>query len=368
MTTYKHNGRWRYRFSRGGKRYSGSTLTGCNTQKAAAGLERKHIENLEARIFTGETPTVEAFATRFLEFQRANTKQLTFNLHETIVTLHVVPIIGRKLISEVGRAELDAFKTIWKCAPRTTNTRLGVVMRMLSLAAEWEIIRVAPMCKLLKIADDVPRFLTEPEAIALIAAAPEKWRSMLIVALRTGLRIGELRGLQWGDIDFERARLCVRRTDPGVADMDSDSPKGNRIRVVPLAADALATLRTVFELSPFQKPTHWVWTGDERWRGERNRYRTRSEGNCAFAIDRIAIKAGLNSEGVQADTDVTWHTLRHTFASWLVMAGVPLTAIQELLGHQNIKQTMRYAHLAQGFAQNAAIAAISALALPAGVP
>ncbi len=364
MPTYKgkKDGRWRYRFSRGGKRYGGSTRKGANLEKAAAALEKKHIEKLEKNIFTGDMPTVTQFSVRFLAFQKANTKQLTYDLHERIVELHIVPHIGKKSLDQVGRAGLDYLKTVWAAAPRTINTRLGVVMRMLKLAEEWEILASAPVTKLLKIPQDTPRFLNQEEALALLLAAPPQWKSMVMIGLRTGLRIGELRGLQWGDVDFARSLLHVRRTDPGRPDMDPNSPKGNRPRVVPLTPDALTCLRETLAESVWRKPAHFVWTGAASWHGQHDRYRTRSEGNCASAMGKIAAKAGL-------DEEVTWHTLRHTFASWLVMRGVPIPAVQELLGHALIKQTMRYAHLTPGFAQHAAVAGLDfSLAPPPALP
>ncbi len=348
--------RWRYRFQWQGKRYGGSTPIGNNTKKFAEQMEKEHLAKLQARQYTGVMPTLAEFAPRFLEYQLGHTKQLTHELHETIVTKHIVPHLGRLKLDEVRRAELDLLKTLWTCAPRTCNTRLGVAMRMLSLAVEWEILEVAPKTKLLKIAQDTPRFLTEDEASALVAAAKPQWRSMVMIGLRTGLRIGELRGLRWGDVQFDRALIHVRRTDPGRAEMDPNAPKGNRPRIVPLTPDAIASLREWFAGAKFNRPEHWVWPGVENWHKQTGRYRTRSEGNCATAMGSIAKKARCAVDTI--DDQVTWHTLRHTYASWLVMRGVPLTAVQELLGHALIKQTMRYAHLAPGFAQHAAVAAL----------
>lgn len=356
-------GRWRFRFIYQGKRYSGSTPKGHNTAKVARALERDLFDKLISRRFTGVMPTVKDFIKRFLDYQRAHTKQLTFELHETICTLHIEPHVGKLRLDQLRRAELEGLKMLWldKAAPRTVNTRLGVAVRMLSYAAnELEILDAVPKVKLMKIAKDHPRFLDEPEAGALLEAAKAElgvrrsdaldWYTMVLVGLRTGLRIGELRGLQWADVDWDRAIINVRRTDPGRGDMDPNSPKGNRPRIVPLTPDARAALSAWFDDAKRCKPKHWVFPGASSWRGK-PRYTTRSEGNCADSMGRIAKAAGL-------DEEVTWHTLRHTYASWLVMRGAPLSAVQELLGHASIRQTERYAHLAKGFAQDAAVATL----------
>lgn len=358
MPTYRDGKRWRYRFTINGKRYGGSTPINNNTQRVAEALERAHIDRVVARRYAGVMPTIKEFIVRFLAYQKQHTKPLTYNLHETILRLHVEPYVAKLPLDEFRRAEYDALASKWTCEPRTTNTRLGVVQRMLSLAAEWEIIPSAPKPKLLKIAKDHPRFLSEIEAAALLEAAakydetcPIEWRSMVLVGLRTGLRIGELRGLQWGDIEWSRGLLHVRRTDPGLKDLDANAPKGNRPRTVPLTPDTIGCLHELYARAKWREPKHWLWIGVRHHKGQRDRYRTRSESNCAVAIGKIAKLAGL-------DEEVTWHTLRHTYASWLVMRNVPLSVVQELLGHASIRQTERYAHLAPGFAQHAAVAAL----------
>jgi integrase len=355
----KH-GRWRYRFAYGGKRYSGSAPKGANTKKAAAGLERDRLERLMSRRFTGVVPTIKEFIRRFLDHQKAHTKPLTYELHDTICTLHVEPHVGKLRLDQLRRAELEGLKMTWLAggaAPRTVNTRLGVAVRILSLAAEWEILDSVPKVKLMKIAVDHPRFLSEDEAAALLEASKEHkrsdaldWYVMMLVGLRTGLRIGELRGLQWGDIDWDRALVNVRRTDPGRPNLDVNSPKGNRPRLVPLTPDAKSALLAWYRDAERRKAQHWVFPGVSSWQGKA-RYTTRGESNCSTAMGRIAKAAGL-------DEEVTFHTLRHTYASWLVMRGLPLSAIQELLGHASIRQTERYAHLAPGFAQHAAVATL----------
>jgi hypothetical protein len=93
---------------------------------------------LIARRFTGVMPTVKEFIGRFLAHQKAHTKQLTYELHETICTLHIEPHVGKLRLDQLRRAELEGLKMKWLdagAAPRTVNTRLGVAVRMLSLAA-----------------------------------------------------------------------------------------------------------------------------------------------------------------------------------------------------------------------------------------
>jgi integrase len=282
-------------------------------------------------------------------------------------------MLGRKLLDEVDRRDIDGLMTAWSATamPRTVNARLVTLLRMFSLAVEWKMIASAPDASSVKVPKDTPRFLSEDEAARLLEAARFKfyersaeWRSMILVGLRTGMRVGELRGLQWGDLDLSRGVVHVQRTDPGNAKMEAGSPKGGRGRVIPLTPDALACLRAHKEselsrIGDNLRPSSWVWPGAENWRDQHNRQRTRTNAGCQVAMQRITERAGIDG--------ASWHTLRHTFASWLVIRGVPLRVVQELLGHASIQMTERYAHLAPGAVNHAVVASLDVPLLSATI-
>jgi integrase len=281
-------------------------------------------------------PTVREFAAQFLDYQKSRTKPLTHIQQKATIDTLLVPALGRLKLDQVARQHLDGLVTAWaeNSKPKTINTRLGTVRRLLSLAVEWEIIPRVPRMEFMKIGKEAPRFLTDAESTALLDAAEPQWKAMILVALRTGLRVGELRGLQWADVDLERRVLHVRRTDPGRKTIDATKPKGNRDRIVPLTLESTVALA---EMRPDKtKPTAWVWPALERHYGE-TRMRARSEKGCWSAVVRAAKKARLSNVG--------WHTLRHTYASHLVMRGVPIRLVQQWLGHASVKETEKYAHL-----------------------
>jgi integrase len=146
---------------------------------------------------------------------------------------------------------------------------------------------------------------------------------MILAALRTGMRQGELRGLQWTSIDWQSGIITVRYSRCDFA-RDLLPPKSNRVRFIPVDRELLEAL------SKRRRDDGYVFQSD---RGEPLTGRT---------IDN-RLRATCRRAGLRA---IGWHKLRHTFASELARRGVPLNAVQTLLGHSSITTTMRYAHVA----------------------
>lgn len=168
------------------------------------------------------------------------------------------------------------------------------------------------------------RWITHQQAAELVAASSLHAKTPLLpafirLALNTGCRKGELLGLEWSRVDFERRFFRL----------DAVHTKGRKRRVIPLNDDALSALQL---LRDWVESTHphspWVFTGKMG-----KRFTTFKTG-FTNACERVGIE------------DFRIHDMRHTFASWLVMAGVDLYRVRDLLGHSSITTTEIYAHLA----------------------
>lgn len=131
---------------------------------------------------------------------------------------------------------------------------------------------------------------------------------LILTALNTGLRRGELTALRWTDVNLEQCNLTVRAA----------AAKGGKRRDVPLNDEAKSAL--------------------ERWRCRCKTERVFEIADAKTAFTKLLAGAEIN--------DFSFHDLRHTFASKLVMAGVDLNTARELLGHADLKMTLRYSHLA----------------------
>jgi integrase len=133
---------------------------------------------------------------------------------------------------------------------------------------------------------------------------------MIITALRTGMRQGELKGLQWSSIDWQNQSVAVRHSRCDYSKM-LVPPKSNRERHIPLDIDVYDMLHKR------KKNTGYVFTDTGKEPFDDARLNRRLANVCK--------KAGMRK--------ITWHILRHTFASHLAMRGVPLTTVQTLLEH-----------------------------------
>lgn len=272
-----------------------------------------------------EIPTLGAFAKEFIDtYATANNKPSEVQSKRTILKWHLVPEMGSLKLNEIGQRKIENYKArklASGLSPKTVNNHLTVLRRLLSLAVEWEQLDHLPPFKWLKVPDPEFDFLDFEEAGRLVAGADEAWRPMILVGLKAGLRLGELIGLRWEDVDLVAGRLMVRRA---VARGIIGTPKSGRSREIPTSDELLRALK-----------------GHRHLRGELvfcdadGRLLTKEE--CKHPLWRACKRAGLRLLG--------WHALRHTFASHLVMRGAPIKAVQEMLGHATIEMTMRYSHL-----------------------
>ena len=265
------------------------------------------------------------FAETFVNtYATANNKPSEVRSKNSILNLHMKPAFGRKRLGAIGSEDVEAYKARMLregLKPKTVHNHLAVLSKLMRMAVEWGYLQTLPTIKTMKLDRPEFDFLTFEEADRLVAAGEGMWGTMTVVALNTGLRIGELRALRWEDVDLVSGRILVRRN---VWRDKIGSPKGGRSREVPLnsvARDALKGHRHLRGELIFCRD-------DGSMQGETEGYKP-----LGFTCKR----AGLRS--------VAWQVMRHTFASHLVMRGQPLKAVQELLGHASIEMTMRYAHL-----------------------
>ncbi len=209
----------------------------------------------------------------------------------------------------------------------TANHDLKVLRIMLARAVQWGYIPSNPAAavKPERVPEQKVRYLTKEEADALTAACEPWLRPLVEAALHTGMRRGELLALRWADVDLKQRRIVL----------GGGGTKSKRNRTIPISKTLLATLNKLRALHTdrvFLRP---------QVEGRGGQKTTKL---VAVTVDvlRNSFEEALAAAGI---TEFRFHDLRHTFASWLVMAGRPLYEVQKLLGHADQKMTQRYAHL-----------------------
>ncbi len=304
------------------------------TKKGAEKHQREVINALEAGIWKREEvhekekqPTLNEFADEFIEtYAKVNNKPSEVLSKKGILERYLKPILGSKNLDQIKVRQIERLKSILlkrELSPKTVNNALAVLGKMLRYAEEIEILDKTPRIRLLRVPKPDFDFLTFDEAEQLLEAAQynAEWYAMIFFALRTGVRYGELCEIRWFDVDLGNGRLMVRRS---YYLGHVTTPKGGREREIPLSPQLVDFLKHNRHLK-----SELVFCKSD---GHRRLY----DGSID-ALRFVCLKAGLRKIG--------WHVLRHTFASHLVMKGVPLKTVQELLGHATIEMTMRYAHL-----------------------
>lgn len=304
---------------------------------------QRWLDEVSASVLTGQyvdpragRVTFRAYAEQWrLAKPHRPTTQVKAEQH---LRVHAYPAFGDKPLARIRRSDVQSWVTALEKSgmkPSTTRTTFNTVRAVFRAAVSDRVIAVSP-CTDVQL-PEVPRRkvvpLTVDQVRALAAAMPERYRALVVLGSGTGLRPGELFGLQVRHIDFFKRQLRVeqqvQQTKGGGTRVCPPKTKESE-RVIPLpdvVVHALVAHLRDFPAGPedflFQDPKGGAVVStrlmDSAWRPARE-------------------KAGL--------PDVTMHQLRHTYASLLIAAGESVKVVSERLGHTNAAMTLNvYSHL-----------------------
>ena len=271
----------------------------------------------------------------------AKNKPSTIRNYTQILAHHVRPVFGGRPVGEITRADVKEFlqKKVAGLAPSTVKHFKSVLSGVLGVAMDDGALQANPAKQLGKwtrernIDEDVDP-LTRAELrklLDVIRAHYPKHYDFVLTLARTGMRLGEVKGLQWGDIDF--VNRCIR-VERSFSMRTVGKPKSGKGRRVDMSRQLAEALQKRHSTEAPEKLTQWVFANGAGSPIDVDKFR------------RLVFKPALVKAGLR---DVRIHDLRHTFASLLIEQGESLPYIRDQLGHHSIKITVDiYGHLQPG--------------------
>lgn len=271
----------------------------------------------------GDTPskTWDEAVKKYL-VEKADKKSIE---HDKSMLRWATPFLKGKLLTEINQQMVDdlieerrkgrSTRTVEGVSNATINRHMEAIQRVLNCAVVWRWISTVPHIRHLKESSGRLRWLTRAEADILLGELPTNLKQMARFTLATGLRENNVLELTWQQIDLERRTMWIH----------ADQAKNARAMAVPLNDQAMTVLE---EQADIHDTIVFPYAGKQ----------VKKASSAAWY--RALKRAGLE--------DITWHGLRHTWASWHVQSGTPLEVLQKLGGWSSLQIVMRYAHLSPG--------------------
>lgn len=306
MALYRRSGSpfWQYDFTINGIRLRGST--GETGKREAARVEGEHKEAAAQHGYRPKEWTIQMLCETYWS-ERAKDRASSATILGQLAAMRKHIGKDRKLSSITNQTILD-YRAVRRgdgLAPQSVNREVTILRAAMRHVADLHGVAIPPLkWAKLKTEEPPPRqvYLTFEEWAALLDAAHVSIKPILICAVTTGLRKGNILGMDWAQVRLSARRIVMR----------VKGNKNHEVRITPLLLAALSAIPErrgrVFDATNFEK----------RW------------------------KQACKDAGLEA---IRFHDLRHTFASWARQNGADIADVKEALGHSDISMTMRYAHI-----------------------
>jgi len=268
------------------------------------------IKRGEFRLPSKRRIKFEKYAQEYLEYAKINKRSWE---RDRVIIGHLMPHFKGMSLSKINPRHIEIYKRdrLKKVKPSTINRELTVFKAMFSLAKKWKYANENPVkeVRFLQETQYIMKILSEKEIRRLINASKGYLKAIILMALNTAMRKGEILNLRWNDVDFFKEYICIKET------------KSNVIRKIPMNSVVTATLKSI------ERKGDYVFSG--RKPGEH------------YTDIFYYFKATCKKVGIE---DLRFHDLRHTAATLMVTKGIDLVTVSKILGHSDITMTMKYAH------------------------
>ena len=262
--------------------------------------------------------------------QLGRLKPSTLRSYQSNLDGHIAPFFGAMALSEVTLASVQQFIKVLlgkSLSPKTIGNVIVILKEMFKHAVQWGHLDANPVeyVERPRGEDKEMDVFTPDEIRRLLDAQEEPLRTLLLTAVLTGMRQGELFGLQWEDVDFVRHLIHVRRS---LWHSTLGTPKSRRSR---RAIDMTQTLEQALQELSTTRRSEFVFCSERGTPLDADNFRHRE------------FPAALQRAGLRR---IRFHDLRHTYTSLLIAHGAHPKYIQAQLGHASIQTTLdRYGHL-----------------------
>jgi integrase len=314
-------------------------------------------------VFEGENQTLSEYLDRWLNGSvKGSVKPSTYESYERMIRNHIRPALGHRKLKALAPDQVQYFyqsKLNANLAPGSVRLMHGILHKALDQAVRWGAVP-RNVCKATTPPRPNPqeiRPLDAEQAKRILEASREnRLEALYVLAVTAGLRIGELLGLKWEDIDLGAGTLHVRRTKSQAKTGPTfTAPKNGKGRSIRLTRRAVEVLKA-----------HKVAQNSERlkmgslWQDNGLVFCTQAGKPLDFRnVATASFKPLLKKAGLP---DIRFHDLRHTCATLLLSRGHHPKLVQELLGHASVAMTLdRYSHVLPGMGDQTAAAMEAAL-------
>jgi integrase len=318
-------------------------------------------------VYDDENQTVGKYITRWLsDSAKHAVKATSYRAYESQIRNHIVPALGKVKLSRVTPAHLQALyaeRLREGMKPASVRQIHAILHKALEQAVRFNLIPTNPASKVdpPKVRQEEITPLTAEQASKLLDVTRnerDRFEALYALALTTGLRIGELLGLKWSDIDLDARRLRVsRQLQRGEEGLIFTEPKAASRRTVDLPGSTVEALKRhrkrqaeeTLKAGGAYQDNDLIFAGDL------------GEPIGSEKVTQRAFKPLLKRAGLP---EIRFHDLRHTFATLLLARGVHPTYVQRALGHASVKMTLdRYSRWMPSMGRATAEAIDTVLAL-----
>ena len=293
--------------------------------------------------------TTQTLLTEWLEnYEKEHVKSRTYARYHGLITAHINPAIGEHDIENLSRRDIQDFLSKQKSegnirtgGGKLSATSTNLILTVLNLAFEYacdmEIIEQNPCTRIRRSREDAKKVeaFTKDEQRKIeneIMNSDDPRLFGILLCLYTGVRIGELLGLEWADVDLQRGFIAINKTvyrdrnESGEWQLVIDKPKTTASdRIIPLPSYISQMMAERKE----NAKTNYVI---ENKKGERMSIRS-----YQYIFEHLTEKVGVRK--------LNFHALRHTFATRAIECGMDIKTLSEIMGHKNASITLnRYAH------------------------